>query len=84
MAGRASSTPASWVKLVVALLCTAAAGTFIYLRVRGPAPAQLDPAVEAEGGLMGRRSARRIDEARPPAQHTDEDSGHEPAPGALP
>ena len=49
MSGRDRSTATGWVKIVVALLCTAAAGAFIYLRVRGPVPARVDPEFRQNG-----------------------------------
>jgi hypothetical protein len=49
MSGRDRSAPTGWVKIVVALLCTAAAGTLIFLRVRGPVPARVDPEFRDNG-----------------------------------
>jgi uncharacterized membrane protein len=68
---------------MVALLCTAAAGTFIYLRLRGPAPAQVDPAIEAAGGLMGRRTARGAGETSPRDNRPEGDAAT-PERGAAP
>jgi uncharacterized membrane protein len=83
MSARDRSAKAGWVKLMVALLCTAAAGTFIYLRLRGPVPARVDPAIEAAGGLMGRRTARSAGETIPIIHRPERDAAPR-EPGAAP
>lgn len=74
MSARVRSARTGWVNLMVALLCTAAAGTFIYLRLRGPVPARVDPAAEAAGGLMGRRAARGAGETVPISHRPEQDA----------
>jgi hypothetical protein len=49
MSSRDRSAATGWLKIVVALICTAAAGTFIYLRARGPVPARVDPKFRQNG-----------------------------------
>lgn len=84
MSGHDRAAAIGWRKFVAALLCTAAAGTFICFRLRGPTPARVAPAIESAGGLMGRRTARANDASTREKGQPDETRRQQPERGALP